>query len=49
MTSLVSRNILRNVFRQNTRGYQDLFWISDNRDYRSCNNREITIIALVKK
>jgi hypothetical protein len=44
------------VFRQNSKGYRDLFRISDNHDnhdYHSSeilsDNREIEIIALAKK
>jgi hypothetical protein len=50
---------VKNVFRQNSKGYGDLFRISDNRDYRDnhdyhsseilSDNREIAIIALAKK
>ncbi len=56
---LVSRNVLQNAFCQNSKGYCDLFHISDNRDYRDnhdyhlseilSDNREIAIIALAKK
>jgi hypothetical protein len=50
---LVSRNVLQNAFRQSSKGYHDLFRISDNRDYRSSeilgDNREIAIIGLAKK
>ncbi len=56
---LVSRNVLQNGFRQNSKGYCDLFRISDNRDDRDnhdynsseilSDNREIAIIALAKK
>jgi hypothetical protein len=56
---LVSRNVLQNAFRQNSKGYCDLFRISDNRDYRDnhnyhsseilSDNHEIAIIALAKK
>jgi hypothetical protein len=57
---LVSRNVLQNVlqnaFRQTSKGYRDLFRVSDNRDnhdYHSSeilgDNREIAIIALAKK
>jgi hypothetical protein len=58
-TLLFSRNVLQNVFRQNSKGYRDLFRRSDNRDYRDnhdyhsseilSDNREIGIIALAKK
>jgi hypothetical protein len=50
---------LQNACRQNSKGYRDLFHISDNRDYRDnhdyhsseilSDNREIAIIALAKK
>ncbi len=50
---------MQNAFRQNSKGYRDLFRISDNRDYRDnhdyhsseilSDNREIAIIALAKK
>ncbi len=56
---LVSRNVLQNAFRQNSKGYRNLFCISDNRDYRYIHNyhsseilsdnRKIAIIALAKK
>jgi hypothetical protein len=56
---LVSRNVLQNAFHQNSKGYCDLFRISDNRDYRDnhdyhsseilSDNREIVINALAKK
>jgi hypothetical protein len=56
---LVSRTVLLNAFRPNSKAYRDLFPISDNGDYRDnhdyhsseivSDNREITIIALVKK
>jgi hypothetical protein len=56
---LVSRNVLQNAFHQNSKGYYDLFCISDNRDYRDnqdyhsseilSDNREKAIIALAKK
>jgi hypothetical protein len=56
---LVSRNVLQNAFRQNSKGYCDLFRLSDNRDYRDnhdfhsseilSDNRKIAIIALAKK
>jgi hypothetical protein len=56
MTSLVSRNVLQNAFRQNSKGCRDLFRISDDRynhDYHSSeilsDNHEVAMIALVKK
>ncbi len=55
----ISRNVLLNAFRQNSKGYCDLFRISDNHDHRDnhdyhsseilSDNREIVIIALAKK
>jgi hypothetical protein len=58
-TSLVSRNVLQNAFRQNSKGCRDLFLISDDRDHRDnhdyhsseilSDNREIAVIALAKK
>ncbi len=52
-------NVLQNAFHQNSKGYCNLFHISDNRDYRDnhdyhsskilSDNREIAIIALTKK
>jgi hypothetical protein len=56
---LVSQNVLQKVFLKNSKGYRDLFRVSDNRDYRDnhdyhssemlSDNREIAIIALAKK
>jgi hypothetical protein len=56
---LVSQNVLQKAFLQNSKGYRDLFRVSDNRDYRDnhdyhsnemlSDNREIAIIALAKK
>jgi hypothetical protein len=50
---------LQNAFHQNSKGYRNLFRISDNRDYRDnhgynsskilSDDREIAIIALAKK
>ncbi len=58
-TSLVSWNILWNVFHQNTKGYSDPFRIRDNQDHRDnrdnrsskilSDNLGIAIIALTKK
>ncbi len=58
-TSLVSWNVLQNAFRQNSKGFRDLFRISDDRDHHDnhdyhsseilSDNREIAIIALAKK
>ncbi len=54
-TSLVSRNVLQNTFRQNAKGCRDLFRISDDRDnhdYHSSeilsDNREIAIFTFAK-
>jgi hypothetical protein len=56
---LVSQNVLQKAFLQNSKGYRDLFRVSDNRDYRDnhdyhssemlSDNHEIAIIALAKK
>ncbi len=56
---LVSQNVLHNVIRQNSKGYCDLFRLSDNRDYLNdhdyhsskilSDNHKIAIIALAKK
>jgi hypothetical protein len=56
---LVSRNVLQNAFCQYSKGYRDLFRISDNRDYRNnhdyhsseilSDNCKIAIIVLAKK
>jgi hypothetical protein len=35
---LVLQNVLQNVFRQNSKGYLDLFCISDNCDYHDNHN-----------
>jgi hypothetical protein len=50
---------LQKAFLKNSKGYRDLFRVSDNRDYRDnhdyhssemlSDNREIAIIALAKK
>jgi hypothetical protein len=59
MTPLVLRNVLQNAFRQNSKGYYNLFRISNSRDYRDnhdyrcsseifSDNRE-KVNALVKK
>jgi hypothetical protein len=59
MTLLFRKMFFQNEFLQNSKGYRDLFHVSDNRDYRNnhdynssemlSDNREIAIIALVKK
>jgi hypothetical protein len=56
---LVSRIVLQNAFRQNSKVYRGLFRISDNCDYREnhdynsseilSDNHEIAIIGLAKK
>jgi hypothetical protein len=56
---LILRNVFQNTFRQNSKGYCDLFRTADNRDYRDnhdyhsskilTDNHEIAIITLAKK
>jgi hypothetical protein len=55
----VSRNVLQNAFRQNSKGYRDLFRLSDDRNHRDnhnyhsseilSDNHKIAIIALANK